>query len=113
MSFTAGATLLNTATADADGVSHAGDDIITTGSGADTIGGEVASSGSAAATNRAGTTAGTGAAHAGNDTIDAGDGTNWVSGGAFGNADATMTNEADVSRSEEHTSELPSLMRNS
>src|SRR3546814_168289 len=73
------------------------DDNITTGSGVDTIGGEVASSGSAAATNRAGTTAGTGAAHAGNDTIDAGDGTNWVSGGAFGNADATMTNEADVS----------------
>src|SRR3546814_18373014 len=71
MSFTAGATLLNTATADADGVSHAGDDIITTGSGADTIGGEVASSGSAAATNRAGTTAGTGAAHAGNATIEA------------------------------------------
>src|SRR3546814_16463024 len=73
------------------------DDIITTGSGVDTIGGEVASSGSAAATNRAGTTAGTGAAHAGNDTIDAGDGTNWVSGGAFGNADATMTNHDDRS----------------
>src|SRR3546814_20012193 len=56
MSFTAGATLLITATADADGASHAGDDIITTGSGADTIGGEVDSSGSAAATNRAGQT---------------------------------------------------------